>query len=264
MMCWFFRPHLLPPSYEKWITRFANVDKSLIDYLRGIQKGTIVEGQHSDCLAEFCRSVGLNPHLGDPYYGVPSCRALHHLDGDSCTQAAGRRFFSTSAAAFMSLYFPLNLLTYLIKRRKKSEQKENAPPKTFATELRESILIPSARSSAFLGMFVASIFGTVCLLRRKLGTDQYGVVAGSAVCGVSSILIESPSRRLNLALYVLPRALTSLHQGKFEKYIPARLLDTPMMIISLATLLTCHQIQPRSVQAPTRALLSWIFSKYSL
>ena len=52
----------------------------------------------------------------------------------------------------------------------------------------------------------AIIWGTVCLCRHTLQNDLIGPGLGSALCGLS-VLIESPSRRAELACYVMPRAL---------------------------------------------------------
>jgi hypothetical protein len=72
-----------------------------------------------------------------------------------------------------------------------------------------------------LSTFVGSIWMAVCLVRtlaiarifpnisHDIYDGPYGcVMAGCLVCG-SSIFIEEPKRRSEMALYVLPRALRS-------------------------------------------------------
>lgn len=263
MMCWFYKPSLLPRPFQKWLSKFVDIERPLLEYLRGLHNGTIVEGRHSDALVGFCRSLGLNPHLGDPYYGVPSCRVFHYLDGDNCVQSGVRRFLVAFIRAFISLYLPLNLLIYIFTRAKQTDP-ENQEFASSLTKLKEKVVYPAARSSAFLGTLFTSIFATSCLLRNKLGTDRYNVVAGSAICGLTSILIELPTYRVIPTLFLLPIAVRSFYVAKFERYVPAQYLDTPILTLSLTLLMTCFQLQPHSVHPPTRALLNWIFAKYPL
>lgn len=85
------------------------------------------------------------------------------------------------------------------------------------------------RSSLFLSTFVGSIWMTVCLIRTlaiaqifpSISHDVYDgpfgcVLAGCLMCG-SSIFIEDPRRRGEMATYVLPRAIRTCLPEKWMR-----------------------------------------------
>ncbi|KAI9294534.1 hypothetical protein K502DRAFT_253639 [Neoconidiobolus thromboides FSU 785] len=275
MINWFYNPTTLPNSFVRWINSFAEIDSRLLDYLRGLEFNMIKEGQHSDILKDYCESKSINPTSGDPYYGLLSCNLLHPLTGNNCQQHIYYRFISAFIKSLITMYIPLNLFTfilnYLFKKNHNLNHKDSTNPSSSSssssssiiTILKQKVLYPSLQSSAFLATFIATMFGTICLARNQLKTDRYDARLGSLMSGFTSILIESPSRRLPLTLYLLPRALVSLYYNYCLKYIPAQYLDTPLLTMSLATLLTCYKLQPKSLLPPLQTILNWIFDKRS-
>ncbi|KAK9471063.1 uncharacterized protein V1510DRAFT_421164 [Dipodascopsis tothii] len=205
MYCWFYRPERLPKSYNIWITRMANMDTSLLNALRLIEKGKFVYGKETGCadiLGDMCDRVGLPRSAGDPTQTVPiPCQLVHGNISENCELHALFRFWTTLRGA-ASIYVPLNIILALRSGRRGLLQ----------------IVGASLQSSVFLSTFVTSIWYSVCLTRTRLGPwlfprvsaqkwdDKIGPCLGCLMCGWS-VLIEKRSRIGELALFVLPRAL---------------------------------------------------------
>jgi hypothetical protein len=107
-----------------------------------------------------------------------------------------------------STYLPLNLI--LTARNPSKKGIKNA-------------VTSAARSSAFLGTFIALYYYGICLARTRIGPRILGtsvpvrnqidsgmcVGCGCALCGWS-VLIENEGRRKELGLFVAPRSLATL------------------------------------------------------
>lgn len=77
-------------------------------------------------------------------------------------------------------------------------------------------LLATLRSASFLATFIASVWAGVCMTRQLFQTDiPQGPLLGGFLAGWS-ILLERKSRRGELALYVLPRAIWSV-MHRFKK-----------------------------------------------
>lgn len=58
MWAWFYRPHLLPPSYGKWILQLARMDPRLLQLLRYARAGRFVYGKQPDAeVVEMCAAI---------------------------------------------------------------------------------------------------------------------------------------------------------------------------------------------------------------
>lgn len=113
------------------------------------------------------------------------------------------------------------------------------------------------RSTTFLATFCSVFMATVCSYRKIIDTDHrfYYWLCGFLCSG--SILLEKKSKRSELALYVLPRALDSLYllllDRKWVPFLPAG--DTFLFAFSMGSLMYYYKHQSSTV-AP---LLKWIF-----
>ena len=72
------------------------------------------------------------------------------------------------------------------------------------------VVLSTLRSSTFLASFVAACMALVCVTRRVMPHESWPTYWGLAFLSAGAIFIERPSRRIELALYVLPRAVDSL------------------------------------------------------
>ena len=130
-------------------------------------------------------------------------------------------------------------------------------PLSFVTD----ILLSTGRSASFLATFIGLVWSMVCLTRNTLKTDSVlGPFLGSAACGFS-LLIEKKSRRMELALYCVPRALYSagLKQVKAGRVPVIPHFDVLLFCMSSALLLYCYDYEPQSVRGSIRSFMRWYF-----
>jgi hypothetical protein len=79
------------------------------------------------------------------------------------------------------------------------------------TATAQHVLMSTLRSTTFLSSFVAACMALVCFTRRAMPREMSWAYWMLAFVASGTIYIERKSRRAELALYVLPRALDSAH-----------------------------------------------------
>ena len=221
MWAWFYLPSRLPREYNRWIGQIAQVDHRLIQALRQCRAGSFVygedRGEDARLLQGMCRDHGWPVEWGDPEKTVPiPCEMVHMGTGRNCHWHALVRFARTFRFA-IATNLPLQLAVKLALRKKVSSD----------------ILVRAARdagrSSAFLGAFVALVYYGICLSRTCIGPEFVSpqvvgrqmwdsglcVRIGCMLCGWS-VLIETPKKRQELAMFVAPRALATQLPREYE------------------------------------------------
>ncbi|KAK7755647.1 hypothetical protein SLS62_002257 [Diatrype stigma] len=274
MWAWFYHPSQLPRAYHKWISSAAAVDPRLIEALQRCRRGELRyghsgsgsgSGSKDKLLQSMCADYRWPLDWGDPAKAIPfPCEMVHMGCGPSCEYHALSRFARTFQWA-MATYLPLNLLI-LTKRR---------DLRAVAVALRNA-----ARSSAFLGAFVALFYYGVCLARTRVGPRVLGlgsrdddhdeevqtrqhidsgicVGAGCLLCGWS-ILLEKPGRAANMALFVAPRALATRLPRRYPRRLQGR--ETMAFALSAAAVLTCARENPRRVRGVLGKILELVLS----
>ncbi|KAJ5974521.1 hypothetical protein N7481_011731 [Penicillium waksmanii] len=248
MWAWFYVPERLPRSYEKWIGEVAKVDTRLIEALRRVRWGTFVYGKdtgQAPLLEAMCRDYNWPIEWGDPAKTVPiPCEMVHMGCGPNCELHALSRFARTFKFA-CATYIPLQIVLRL--RGLKN-------PAVLTRAISEG-----AQSSAFLASFVSLFYYAVCLARTRLGPkifDQKTVTpmmwdsglcvgAGCFMCGWS-VLVEKARKRQELALFVAPRAASTVLPRLYDKKYFYR--EHIAFATSAAILITCLREKPRLVR----------------
>ncbi|KAG0367968.1 hypothetical protein BGZ54_002913 [Gamsiella multidivaricata] len=141
------------------------------------------------------------------------CAVLHPWI-DSCMTNDIERFVQVTKGIF-PVYATLNFVPLVVLRMKRlMKDPINVASKTTFNTL---------RSSVFLAIFVAGYQTQICahrnLLRAgwPLGNSKYLYGLFGLVCAGTSIMVEQESRRAELAMYVLPKAATSLYKILYRK-----------------------------------------------
>lgn len=238
MWTWIYQPSLLPRSYNKWIGTAAAVDGRLTEALRRVRSTEIRYGEdtgQAPLLQGMCKDYGWPLEMGDPANSIPfPCQLVHMGTGISCEYHAISRFRRAFLWS-MSTYLPLNIL--LVARRPNKQGLIRA-------------FTSSSRSSAFLSAFITLFYYGVCLARTRvgphlIGTDvasrqhiDAGICVGSGcfLCGWS-VLIETASRRKELALFVAPRAMATLLPRRYP--LKKQWRETFVFAFSTAVVFTC-------------------------
>ena len=129
--------------------------------------------------------------------------------------------------------------------------------------------LSAARSSAFLGAFITLFYYGVCLSRTRVGPRILGkdpacrqridggicVDTGCALCGWS-VLIETVSRRKDMALFVAPRALATVVPRTYP--IEDQWKESLAFSVSAAVVMTCVLENPRRVRGVLGGLLNMV------
>lgn len=214
MNTFFYHPSQLPYTYVQWIDRIAELDERLLHTLQQARYGNFVYGKETGMgplLGSLCKDIGLPEVLGDPVKTIPiPCEVVHQGCGPSCELHALWRFRRSFVRA-LGVYGPLQ--TFLLFRSFRN-------PRSARIDAVIKVALDTARSSAFLGGFVALFYYGVCLTRTRIGPKVFSsntatpqmydsglcIAGGCLLCGWS-ILFEAARRRAELMLFVLPRAL---------------------------------------------------------
>ena len=260
MWAWIYTPDRLPRSYNKWIKSAAAVDQRLLLALRKCRWGEInygVETGQAYVLQGMCKDHNWPLSYGDPVQSIPfPCEIVHMGTGKNCEYHALSRFVRSFIWAF-STYLPLNLVLMARNPSKKGAK---------------YALKSSARSSAFLGTFIALYYYGICLARTRLGPSILGtstsmhqqidsgicVASGCALCGWS-VLLENEGRRKELGLFVAPRALATLFPRRYTWDKQWR--ETMAFAVSTAVVFTCVGERPERVRGVLGRLLSRVLAQ---
>ena len=132
---------------------------------------------------------------GEPFV---RCQPIFHKEA-SCLVASMKEFVKGSFPRSLRMYLPVHFLPMLLFQPKKVF----ADPWTYMVRKTWNTL----RSSFFLSVYIFNMRVPMCWLRNWFEDDTaFNSIFGGFMTGLS-IFIEHAHRRVELALYVLPRAL---------------------------------------------------------
>ena len=179
------------------------------------------------------------------------CRIQHH-SGDRCVPEA-IRYFPLSLYRSVKLYLPLNLITSILFRGKTLIKSP--------VSLLVHILKSTTRSSLFLSSYCTIGFTFLCVLRYVFGRESWWFYYLNGVLSGSMVLIEVKQRRMELAMYVLPRAIETVWNQLRENRMvqPIQYADFIYFSIAMGTLLSLYQNSPKSIHSSFLKILRSIF-----
>lgn len=200
MYAYVMRPETLPESYYKFIVRTGPIHEVILQAVRDNCRDKPVVLKHVVQYFDKFRPTSPFP-LKDAYPPIIPCSLLHPRF-DSCWRADLDVYIQT-AKKILPLYTSLTIVPILaFQLGKLTRQPVKVLSHTFFGLL---------QSIAFLSCFVGLYQTMVCLQRKVVVQDhKFSYFLAGAVAALS-ILIEKKSRRSELALYVMPRALDSVY-----------------------------------------------------
>lgn len=194
------RPETLPPSYYKFIVRTGPIHEVVLQSVRDNCRGKPI---NLPDVLEYCsqNNGGAPAPLDTLFPSIIPCSVLHP-DNTSCFKA-DLKVFTQSAKRIFPLYASLTFLPLLAFSLNKFVR--NPLLHT------QQGLLSTLRSVAFLSSFISLYQVVICLHRKVSLKDHKFVYFFAGLISSLSILIEKKSRRSELALYTMPRALDSLY-----------------------------------------------------
>ncbi|KAI9021525.1 hypothetical protein CLU79DRAFT_753689 [Phycomyces nitens] len=267
---WIYEPSRLPRSYAKWISNIGSFDERLFILLRGFKDGSLMYGkdsEHNGVLNDLADELGVPRYLCNPLHGRVPCFVVHNGQQYGCEVNA-----LTKVVTAFSKAYPLYFLVHVILPLCISRKKLYANP----TQTLTRSLVGSVRSTSFISALVGILMYTMCLGRTRIGHQLLGapqkyldsswaIFTACAMSGLS-VILESKSRRAEMALYVAPRAMRSIIDRCLSMFTKNRWweaglgegLETLVFSISSGILLEAIYKQEALVRSSTKSLMSWV------
>ncbi|CAL9110573.1 unnamed protein product [Musa textilis] len=239
----------LPSSYKSFLHKHGGKDAVILQSIREIASN--VRFSNLDGVKKYYKSIGVDVKL-DPNMNVP-CSIVH---GDqSCFEHFITFLFQEYGRA-LPVYLPVYLVPALVVHRQGLWKRPD-------TILGKSLL-GTARSSLFLSVYCASAWAWTCLLFRLLKRCNIPmVVIGTFPTGLA-LLIEKKSRRTEISLYCLARAIESFctclsDAGVFPQASKLKRADVIVFSFATAIIMHCYAQEREVFRSKYLNVLDWVF-----
>ena len=140
-------------------------------------------------------------------------------------------------------YIPIHFLPALIFKWKKLTSEP--------LKILKKAIVNIIKSSLFLSVYVSIFHYFVCFFQNKRrSTDKWNVICASFICSFA-VLFEPANRRTELALYMFPRFLESIHlalakRGYVKSYANAEVL---IFAFAMSVIMYCYQNEDRNIKS---------------
>ncbi|KAG6508291.1 hypothetical protein ZIOFF_033665 [Zingiber officinale] len=239
----------LPSSYKSFLNKHGGKDALILQGVSEIASN--MPFSNLEGIEKYYKSIGVDVKL-DPNMKVP-CSIVH--DNQSCAGHFIKFLFQEYGRA-VPVYLPVYLVPALIVHRQ-------GLLKMHYKILGKSLL-GTARSSLFLSVYCASAWAWTCLLFRILQRCNIPMVAMGTFPTGLALLIEKKSRRIEISLYCLARAIESFSTCLADAGLlpqASKLKRADVVVFSLATAIIMHcYAQEREVfRSKYLNVLDWVF-----
>ncbi|XP_057794561.1 uncharacterized protein LOC131010882 isoform X1 [Salvia miltiorrhiza] len=239
----------LPQSYKSFLNKHGAKAPVILNGVRDIACG--LPFTNLDAIEKFYKSNGVDVKL-DPQMKIP-CSIIH------ANQACGSHFFSFLLQAYkraVPVYLPVYLIPALIVHRQGLLKR----PHTILWKG----LLGTARSSLFLSMYCSSAWIWTCILFRILKRCNIPMVAMGTFPTGLALAIEKKSRRIEISLYCLARAIESFFTCMADAgYLPHsksfKRADVLVFSISTAIIMHCYAMERDVFRSKYLNVLDWVF-----
>eukprot|EP00013_Stygamoeba_regulata_P027344 CAMPEP_0177645988 /NCGR_PEP_ID=MMETSP0447-20121125/9538_1 /TAXON_ID=0 /ORGANISM="Stygamoeba regulata, Strain BSH-02190019" /LENGTH=405 /DNA_ID=CAMNT_0019148499 /DNA_START=531 /DNA_END=1748 /DNA_ORIENTATION=+ len=249
------KPATLNSTYYNFLLKFGAKDVRAIKVVADKYNG---QPPDVGLITELCsdRGIPLDHCLRDGGQRVNICRVIHPH------QTCERHALSFSTSGFVRslfLYAPLQtvIVAVFVVLRWRGGRHLNP------LQMAGKTLLAICRSAAFLSLY--------CTIAWYVGVCSRGIIPAltphinrlSLCLAGLSVLLEMKSRRMELALYCLPRALESafneLHEVGLVRTV--RHGELGLFCLAAALLTYCHQMYPESFKPSIRGMLQFFWGQ---
>ncbi|CAN8314237.1 unnamed protein product [Cochlearia groenlandica] len=239
----------LPSSYKSFLNKQGGKDLSIIQGVKDLASAQPFTSLRA--IEKHYKSVGVHIKL-DPNMKVP-CSIIHGKE--SCTKHSIIFFFQAYKRA-LPVYIPVYLIPALIVHRQDLLKKQYS--------ILGKGLLGTARSSLFLSTYCTSAWAWTCLLFRTFETCNIPLVAIATFPTGLALAIEKKSRRIEISLYCLARAIESFFTCMTDAgYIrPPKFLrraDVVVFSVSTAIIMHCYAQERDVFRSKYLNVLDWVF-----
>ncbi|KAM0936116.1 putative transmembrane protein [Dioscorea sansibarensis] len=239
----------LPSSYKSFLNKHGGKDLVILQGIKDIASG--MPFTNLQAVEKYYKSVGVDIKL-DSNMKVP-CSIVH---GNQSCSGHVLSFLLQAYGRALPVYLPVYLIPALIVHRQGLLKRPY-------TILGKSLL-GTARSSLFLSAYCASAWAWTCLLFRLLERCNIPMVAMGTFPTGLALLIEKKSRRIEISLYCLARAIESFFTCMADAGLcpqASKLKRSDVLVFSLATSIIMHcYAQERDVfRSKYLNVLDWVF-----
>ncbi|TXG52795.1 hypothetical protein EZV62_021964 [Acer yangbiense] len=275
----------LPPSYKSFLNKHGGKDTVILQGVKEITCG--LPFSNLQAIEKYYKATGVDIKL-DPEMEVPcSVEGLHFplclmftllkflgrrlafsimpyvypsealiIHGNQACAAHFVTFLVQAYKRALPVYLPVYLIPALIVHR----QGLLTRPCTILGKG----LLGTARSSLFLSIYCSSAWMWTCLLFRIFKTCNIPMVAMGTFPTGLSLAIEKKSRRIEISLYCLARAIESFFTCMADiGYLPEsknlKRADVVIFSISTAIIMHCYAQERDVFRSKYLNVLDWVF-----
>ncbi|PSR99883.1 Transmembrane protein like [Actinidia chinensis var. chinensis] len=239
----------LPSSYKSFLNKHGGKDPVLLQGIKEIVCG--MPFHNLEVIENYYKAIGVDIKL-DPQMKIP-CSIIHE------NQSCGAHLVSFLIQAYkraLPVYLPVYLIPALIVHRKGLLKR----PYTILGKG----LLGTARSSLFLSTYCSSAWMWTCMLFRLFKTCNIPLVAMGTFPPGLALAIEKKSRRIEISLYCLARAIESFFTCMADVgYLPSskrlKRADVAVFSISTAIIMHCYAIERDVFRSKYLNVLDWVF-----
>ncbi|XVE60486.1 hypothetical protein DITRI_Ditri05aG0132900 [Diplodiscus trichospermus] len=239
----------LPPSYISFLRKHAAKDTVI---LQGVKElASKLPLTNLEAIEKFYKTKGADVKL-DPNMKIP-CSMIH---GNQSCGAHVVTYIIEAYQRALPVYLPIYLIPALIVHRQGLLKRPY-------TILGKS-LVGTARSSLFLSTYCTSAWMWTCMLNRFLGKFNVPVVAMGTFPTGLALAIEKKSRRIEISLYCLARAIESFFMCMADVgYVPRSMnlkrADVIIFSLSTAIIMHCYSQEREVFRSKYLNVLDWVF-----
>ncbi|XP_050212172.1 uncharacterized protein LOC126662285 [Mercurialis annua] len=239
----------LPSSYKSFLNTHGGKDLRILQGVKDIASG--LPFTNLDMIETYYNSLGVNIKL-DPEMKIP-CSIIH---GNQSCSAHVLSFFLQAYKRAVPVYLPVYLVPALIVHRQGLLKRRYS--------ILGKGLLGTARSSLFLSAYCSSAWMWTCVLFRIFRRCNIPMVAMGTFPTGLALAIEKKSRRMEISLYCLARAIESFFTCIADAgYLPHsksfRRADVVVFSISTAIIMHCYAMEREVFRSKYLNVLDWVF-----
>ncbi|KAI9103741.1 hypothetical protein DFS34DRAFT_645797 [Phlyctochytrium arcticum] len=256
MYAYALRPSALPKNFYKFILKSGPIPEPVLQALRtNIRNKPLDVEQIGKVVAQYGGSDAVVRQVVENMGSIPRaipCTVLHPWTEKCLEQGAWT--FKKAVKKIAPVYLVLNFVPMMILRSKDLLKRPG--------HLFQRASFSAFRSSLFFGVFVSGYQFLTCgerkLIKHRILSCDFNLaywLIGLLASG--SIFIEDQKRRVDLAMYVLPRGVDSLYRVLRRKaWVPrVQYFEVFMFSMGMGLLLAFFQTEPVAMRGMVYSVL---------